>query len=86
MLLEQPRGTLGLLNIDNKLILPTQIYDSLLGWDDFRACGKSTFDYINAAIGPRYILSSGSMSEASLSRCAGQDGRDLVAISIILDG
>jgi hypothetical protein len=62
----------------NKLILPTQIYDSLLGWDDFRACGKSTFDYINAAMAPRYLLSSGSMSEDGLARCAGQMGEGLI--------
>ena len=48
-----------------------QVYCSVLGWMDFRACGISTFQYVNAAMNPKYLLSSGSMSENSLVMVAG---------------
>ena len=38
----------------------------------FRECGRDTFDYVNAALAPKYLLSSGSMSELSLVNVSGQ--------------
>ena len=49
-----------------------QVYCSVLGWMDFRACGSTTFQYVNAAMNPKYLLSSGSMSESSLIMVAGE--------------
>ena len=48
------------------------MYDSVLGWMDFRQCGRDTFNYVNAALMPKYLLSSGSMSERSLIRVTGE--------------
>ena len=49
-----------------------QVYDSVLGWMGFRQCGRETFNYVNAAMTPKYLLSSGSMSELSLVNVSGQ--------------
>ena len=48
-----------------------QVYCSVMGWMDFRACGSSTFQYVLASMNPKFLLSSGSMSEDSLNRVAG---------------
>ena len=48
-----------------------QVYCSVMGWMDFRDCGKSTFQYVLAAMNPKFLLSSGSMSEDSLISVAG---------------
>ena len=46
--------------------------DSDLGWTGFRPYDSETWAWVSAALRPRFLLSSGSMSEASLVRVAGQ--------------
>ena len=45
---------------------------------DFRKCGVLTFQYVAAALNPKYLLSSGSMSESSLVSVAGEIPTDWV--------
>ena len=47
-----------------------QVFEDVLGWLTFRSC--EFFKYLNAALAPRYLLSSGSMTEAALCRVAGE--------------
>ena len=49
-----------------------KVLDSDLGWTGFRPYDSETWAWVSAALRPRFLLSSGSMSEASLVRVAGQ--------------
>ena len=54
-------------------VIPSfQVLDSDLGWTGFRPYDSETWAWVSAALRPRFLLSSGSMSEASLVRVAGQ--------------
>ena len=56
------------------LQLFSQVLDSDLGWTGFRPYDSETWAWVSAALRPRFLLSSGSMSEASLVRVSGQMG------------
>ena len=51
-----------------------QVLDGDLGWTGFRPYDSETWAWVSAALRPRFLLSSGSMSEASLVRVSGQMG------------
>ena len=50
----------------------SQVLDSDLGWTGFRPYDSETWAWVSAALRPRFLLSSGSMNEASLARVSGQ--------------
>ena len=55
-----------------KLENVSQVIDPITGWVGFRAYGRETWDYVSATFLPKYLLTSATMSDASLARVAGE--------------
>jgi hypothetical protein len=48
------------------------VIDPITGWVSFRAYGRETWDFVSATFLPKYLLTSATMSDASLARVAGE--------------